>query len=188
MRKTLLVLILAAFAARTGFLAAQEKLTPGNLPDFLARYDTNFVPLEAAFTELVNENLPLRDEEGQPLGRRPIEDRRQALFDLQRTAQQLAANPQDLVLVATLAIRTETLSDDLFDLSQISYDNDREQLAKRLSDLQITMDHNKDLLADYLLSLAARKQERLQQLEKANTELQRKLQEYEKKTRPGELP
>ena len=58
-------------------LFPQQKLTADNLPDFLARYDTNFGPLDAIFKDLTNENLPLTDETGQPLARRPIADRLQ---------------------------------------------------------------------------------------------------------------
>jgi hypothetical protein len=155
-------------------LQAQQKLTATNLPDFLARYDTNFGPLDAAFNDLKNGNLRLTDEAGQPLARRPLEDRLLEASNLRQTARQLAAKPEDLVLATTLVIRTESLADDLFDLSQMAYDNDREELGNRLNDLQITMDDNKKLLADYLLALAAEKQNRLQQLEQEVDELQRK--------------
>jgi len=89
----------------------------------------------------------------------------------------LANKPEDLVLATTLVIRTEGLADDLFDLSQMAYDNDREELGNRLNALQITMEDNKELLADYLLALAAEKQNRLQQLEREVDELHRKLKE-----------
>jgi hypothetical protein len=154
---------------------AQQKLDATNLSDFLAKYDTNFGPLEAVYKELTNEDLPLRDEAGQPLARRPIEDRLAALTTLRQTARQFAAKPEDLVLATTIVIQTESLADDLFDLSQVAYDNDREELGNRLSTLEITMEQNKQLLADYLLSLAAQKQDRLQQLEKEVDELHRKL-------------
>jgi hypothetical protein len=178
--RRLLPLALLALVLLPLNLSAQEKLTPSNLPNFLAGYDTNFGLLDAVYSEMADENLPLRDEAGQPLGRRPIEDRRQVLSDLQQAAHQLSASPQDLVLLAALVFKTENLADDLFDLSQIAYDNDREELGKRLSDLQTTMDHNKELLSAYLLNLAADKQARISQLEKDKAELERKLQEAEK--------
>jgi hypothetical protein len=158
-------------------LLPQQKLTATNLPDFLARYGTNFGPLEAVFKDLTNEDLPLTDETGQPLARRPLADRLQSLANLRQTARQLAAKPEDLVLTTTLVIRTESLADDLFDLSQVAYDNDREELGNRLNTLQITMEDNKGLLADYLLALAAEKQNRLQQLEKEVDDLHQKLKE-----------
>jgi hypothetical protein len=181
MRNYGILLIVALCMPSMSAYCAEEKLTASTLPDFLTRYDTNFAALDAAYSELANEQLPLRDEQGQPVGRRPIEDRRQALADLRQTARQLAANPQDLVLTATLVLHTENLADDLFDLSQIAFDNDLEDLGKRLSDLQITMDHNKDLLAAYLLALAQEKEARLHQLEKENAELEQKLKEASKK-------
>jgi len=67
----------------------------------------------------------------------------------------------------------------------VAYDNDREELGNRLSTLEITMEQNKQLLADYLLTLAAEKQERLQELEKEVDELHRKLKEGTKQTTPG---
>jgi len=175
MKSPPILLCLFSVAIFPTSLLPQQKLTATNLPDFLARYDTNFGPLDAVFKDLTNENLPLTDETGQPLARRPLADRLQSLTNLRQTARQLAAKPEDLVLATTLAIRTESLADDLFDLSQVAYDNDREELGNRLNNLQITMEDNKGLLADYLLALAADKQNRLQELEKEVDELQQKL-------------
>ncbi|MGD0128921.1 MAG: hypothetical protein ABSF46_26515 [Terriglobia bacterium] len=161
-------------------LLSQQKLTSTTLPDFLARYDTNFGPLEAVFKDLTNEDLPLTDETGQPLARRPLTDRLQSLTSLRQTARDLAEKPDDLVLATTVVIRTETLADDLFDLSQVAYDNDREELGNRLNNLQVTMEDNKGLLADYLLALAADKESQLQKLEKEVDDLHQKLKEGEK--------
>lgn len=185
MQTAFLPIVLGVLALFPGTLSAEEQLTPANLPGFLARYDANFRPLDAVYDELVNEKLPLRDEEGQPLGRRPIEDRRRALSNLREAARELAAHPQDLVLTAKLVFGTENLADDLFDLSQIAYDNDREELGKRLSDLQITMDRNKESLANYLLDLAAEKQDRIEQLEKEKTLLEHQLKSARKQAKPG---
>jgi len=184
MKKALILFFMVSVAISPATLLPQQKLTATNLPDFLARYDTNFGPLEVVFKDLTNENLPLTDEAGQPLARRPFADRLLALANLRQTARQFAANPEDLVLACTLVIRTEILADDLFDLSQVAYDNDREELGNRLSTLQTTMEENKELLADYLLALAAEKQNRLQQLEKEVDELHQKLKEGTKPTGP----
>ena len=181
MRNCLVIFALVVCTLLPVSLAAQESLTPANLPDFIAAYDKNFEPIETLYSELINEQLPLRDEQGQPLGRRPLEDRRQALSDLREVADQFARSPQDLVLSARLVLRTESLADDLFDLSQIAYDNDREELARRLADLQTTMDHDREALASYLLDLAGQNQERLKELEKENAELQAKLKTVERK-------
>ncbi len=175
MKSRPILLCLFSVAIFPASLLPQQKLTATNLPDFLARYDTNFGPLDAVFKDLTNENLPLTDETGQPLARRPLADRQQSLTRLRQTALQLATKPEDLVLATTLVIHTESLADDLFDLSQVAYDNDREELGNRLNNLQITMEDNKALLADYLLALAEDKQNRLQQLEKEVDDLQQKL-------------
>jgi hypothetical protein len=180
MRRALIPLFMFSAMILPTTLVPQQKLTATNLPDFLARFDTNFGPLQEVFKDLTNEDLPLTDEAGQPLARRPLADRLATLTNLRQTARQLAAKPEDLVLAATLVFRTESLADDLFDLSQVAYDNDREELGNRLSNLQITMEDNKELLADYLLVLAAEKQTRLQQLEKEVDELHQKLKEAAK--------
>jgi hypothetical protein len=185
MKRALILLFMASVAIFPATLLPQQKLTATNLPDFLARYDTNFGPLEAVFNDLMNESLPLTDEAGQPLARRPLADRLQAVSNLRHTARELASKPEDLVLATTLVIRTGSLADDLFDLSQMAYDNDREELGKRLSTLQITMEENQELLADYLLALAAEKENRLQELEKEVDELQRKLKEGMKQAGPA---
>lgn len=185
MKRVLIPLVMASIGFFPATLLPQQKLTATNLPDFLARYDTNFGPLEAAFKDLESENLPLLDDEGQPVTRRSLEDRLLALGDLRRTARRLAAQPEDLVLAATVVIRTETLSDDLFDISQVAFDNDREELGNRLNALQITMGENEGLLADYLLALAAQKQEKLRQLEREVEALHQKLKEGAKPAEAG---
>jgi len=177
MKSALILFFIGSIAIFPTTLLPQQKLTATNLPEFLARYDTNFGPLEAAFKDLTNENLPLTYDAGQPLARRPLADRLLEVRDLRQTAHQLALKPEDLVLAATLVIRTESLADDLFDLSQVAFDNDREEIGSRLNTLQTTMEENKELLADYLLALAAKKQNRLQQLEKEVDELHRKLKQ-----------
>ncbi len=181
MQHALISLAVAACTLLPTGLAAKEKLTPESLPEFLIAYDRNIDPIETLYGELIESQLPLRDEQGQPLGRRPLEDRRQRLSDLREAARQLRRAPQDLVLTAKLALGTESLADDLFDLSQIAYDNGREEQGRRLADLQVAMDQNKEALASYLLDLAGQMQERIQELEKENAELQAKLKAAEKK-------
>lgn len=176
MRQALLVFFLLGSSCWPARLGAQgQSLTTSGLPEFLTRYETSLEPIDAAYAALAEENLPLRDESGQALGRRPIDNRRQAIADLRQTVRQLAASPQDLVLTTKLFFQTEATADDLFDLSQIAYDNDREELGKRLSDLTAIMDHHNNLIESYALSLAAEKQERIRELEKENRELQQKL-------------
>ena len=97
MKRPPLLLCLITVAIFPTSALPQQKLTSTNLPDFLARYDTNFGPLEAVFKDLTYENLPLTDETGQPLARRPLADRLQSLANLRQTARQLSAKPDDLV-------------------------------------------------------------------------------------------
>ena len=169
-----------------------QKLTASGLPQFLADFEKGLAPLDSAFDDLENAKLSLLDEGGHPLGRRNIQDRRKTLSDLRDTAKQLEASPQDLVLTMTLFDRTERLADDLYDLSQIAFDNDQEELGTRLADLLTSFDRNQDLIESYALTLAAEKEERLRALEKENQELQQKLKEAEaaqaSKAKPAAQP
>jgi hypothetical protein len=178
MRKFLLVLFLTALWCNAAQAGAQDKLPAAfDLAEFLARYESGLKPLERLYVELANENLPLRDEAGLPLARRHTEDRRQALSELLRTVHELALAPQDLFWATKLFSQSEALTDDLFDLSQVAYDNNREELGKQLSELVRVMDHHNALIESYALRVVAEKQERLRQLEKENQELRQKLQE-----------
>jgi hypothetical protein len=169
----LLLLVGVAFAPAAG--AQDETLTEAGLPDFLSRYEQTISSVDKTYEDLASENLPLRDDAGQPLGRRHIENRRQTVVDLRQTIHQLSYKPEDLVLTATLLVQTEALADDLFDLSQIAYDNDREELGKRLSDLATAVSHDSDLIQSYMLKLAAEKQEQIKELEKKNQKLEQQL-------------
>jgi len=175
MRKALLLLAFLVWILSPARLPAQEALTGANLPGFLERFDLNFSFVEEAYRDLANEKLPLRDTQGQPLSRRPIEERSRLISGLRQTSREAAGNPQGLVVVAKLVLQTAELASDLFDLAQIAYDNDREDLGARLAVAQTTMEQNKALLASYLLSLAAEKEERLRKLEKENADLQLRL-------------
>ena len=157
-------------------------MTASNLPAFLAHYENNLKPVEAAYSDLENENLPLRDESGQPLVHRPIENRRQALAEVRSTLDHVRSEPQNLSFIITLFFQTESLTDDLFDLSQIAYDNDREELAKRFADLMAPLDEQRDILEAYALSLAREKEQRLERLERENRDLQLKLKQAMKKS------
>lgn len=178
MRRVLLLLVVLAPLASGGVLRAQQ---PGparaDLQEFLARHRDAMRPLERMYDELADEKLPLKDERGQPLTRRNIEDRRRSLRESISTIDGLASAPQDLVLAARLFLQTETLTDDLFDLSQAAYDSDREELGNRLYDLETVVERHNNWIESYLLSLASERQERLRELEKENEELKRKLAE-----------
>ena len=173
----ILLFALAATAFLPSLSAQTDTLTASNLAEFLARYEESLNPVNQAFADLESEKLALRDESGQPLGRHHIEDCRQVVVSLRQVIRQLTTHPEDLVSTITLFIQTEALADDLFDLSQISYDNDREELGKRFSDLQIAFDHKEDLIQKHALQLATTKQDRLKQLEVENHDLQQKLKD-----------
>lgn len=173
MRRRFLFLFLLMHFSWT--LRAQDAgAPPSDLPEFLARYEDSLNVLEQAYDELAVESLPLRNEWGQPLARRRIDDRRQALEELRKTIRQLRVNTQDLVLTTRLLIQSETLVDDLFDLSQTAYDSNSEELGKRLSGLMQTADHHNGIVESYALSLAGRQQARLRELGEENRTLRQK--------------
>src|SRR2546427_11893420 len=114
MRVPLLLISAATVSLAATPQPQPEKLTPATFPEFLSRYEASLRPVDEAYAELENENLPLRDEMGKPLvGRRRVIDRRQRLEQLLKTLHQLEANPSDLFLTTTLLLPTEALADDL---------------------------------------------------------------------------
>jgi hypothetical protein len=169
MRKCLFVFLLVALGWNALWAKAQDKGPAAfDLSEFLKRHESSLKQLDQLYGELANENLPMRDEAGQPLTRRPIEDRRQALNELVTTLHQLAANPQDMVSATKLLVQSEALADDLFDLSQVAHDNNREELGRQLADHLRLMDRHSALIESYALDLAAEKETRLRELEKQN--------------------
>jgi hypothetical protein len=181
MRKALVLLAALAGLAGGPLLRAQQPVpSSADLEEFLARHRDALRPLQRIFDELAEEDLPLEDERGQPLTRRNLQDRRKSLRDLTATIDGLALAPQDLVLATQLFVQTEALTDDLFDLSQAAYDNDREELARRLYDLETVLNRHNSWIESYLLSLASERQARLRELEKENEELKKKLRERAK--------
>ena len=157
--------------------AARGPFTASSLAQFLGQYNKGLDPIDRAFEQLETANLPLLDESGHPLERRTITDRRKAVADVRDTVRRLASSPQDLVAALTLFSRGEKLMDDLYDLSQIAYDNDEEELGKRFTALLTEADRNHELIESYVFSLAAEKEERLRRLEERNQELEKKLRE-----------
>lgn len=176
MKRAMLLLPVFLLCLSTQSGAEQMNLTAASLPEFLANYEKRLAPLDAVYEDLENENLPLMDESGQPQGHRPLENRRRALAELRQTLQQLGAEPKNLVLVSGLFVQSESLTDDLYDLSQIAYDNDREELGKRLADLVTRLDAERDLIESYTLSLAAEKEAHIRELERENQNLRQELE------------
>lgn len=185
MRKFLFAFLLMALGCNASWAEAQNQGPAGfDLSEFLRRHESSLKQLGQLYGELTNENLPMRDETGQPLARRPIEDRQQALNDLIATVHQLAADHQDLVSATKLLVQSEALADDLFDLVQAAYDNNREELGQQLADLLRAMDRHNALIESYALNLATEKETRLRELEKENQELRLKLREATEPVKP----
>jgi polyhydroxyalkanoate synthesis regulator phasin len=168
--------------------AQDERLTASTLPRLLNGYQQTLQLVDATFTEILNEKMPLLDESGKPVGRRNIEDRHKQVAELRDTAKQLAEAPQDLVLVLKLSDGTEKLADEVYDSSQIAFNNDLEELGERLSRLLPTVDHDQDALAAYALSLAGETQKRIAELEREVQDLQQKLKEAAEKPKTTQSP
>jgi ABC-type phosphate transport system auxiliary subunit len=188
MRKSLLLLVAVFLTLAPARGAQEETLTAEGMPEFAARYQKMLEPLDAVYEDLENENLALMDESGKPMGHRPLEDRRQALTELRQTLEELPAEPRGLTLVTTLFIQSESLTDDLYDLSQVAYDNDREELAKQLSDLATNLDAERGRIESYTLSLATEKEERIKQLEVDNANLRQELKRAPKQRGSNSAP
>lgn len=181
-------LTVAAITFISPALCAQQEaqqLSAAGMQAFLTSYQKALDPVDAAYEDMENYKLPLLDENGQPLGRHHLSDSRKEIAGLRETVRQLEAKPQDLVLTTHLFIQTEALVDDLFDLSQIAYDNDREELGKRLADFEVTMDQRRTQIEAYVLSLAAEKQKRLDELEKQNRGLERRIESDARSPKSG---
>jgi hypothetical protein len=143
-----------------------EKLTASNLPEFLVRFRRDMKQANLDLGHLSDAKLPLLDESGHALGRRRIKDRRQTLTDVWSTLKDFERRPHNLVVTMTLSDQTEELADEVYDLSQIAYDNDREELAMQFIDLLKNLNDDADLLQDYALDLAAQKERELRRLRK----------------------
>jgi hypothetical protein len=181
---TMFPMLLFFVAANARANTAHAPLTSSDLPQFLANYEQSLAPIDAAYAGLMNQPWPMRDDAGRRVGRREIKDRQKIVADLRNTAKELAASPEDLVLALTLLDRTEKLGDDLYDLSQIAYDNDLEEPAMRLTEFLATLNDNQDLIEGYVFSLARDKEGQLRQLHREIQEMRQKLQGTEK---PGLL-
>jgi hypothetical protein len=168
---------LLLFVAANAGAKTDPALTRSNLPQFLAGYEQSLEPIDAAYADLMDQPGPMRNNSGKRVGRREIKDRRKIVAELRETAKKLAASPDDLVLALTLFDQTEKLADDLYDLSQLAYDNDLEEPATRLTEFLVTVDHDQDLIERYVFNLAEEEQKQLLQLQRENQEIRQKVQE-----------
>jgi hypothetical protein len=184
MRKFLFAFLLVSLGWNASWAEAQNQGQAAfDVSEFLKRHESSLRHLGQLYAELTNETLPMRDETGQALARRPLEDRQQALNDLVSIVHELGANPQDMVAATKLLVQSEALADDLYDLIQAAYDNNREELAGRLARLLRVMDHHNALIESYALTLATEKETRLRELEEQNQELRLKLREATEPTK-----
>ena len=165
---------LLLFVAANAGAKTAPALTRSELPQFLASYEQSLGPIDAAYADLMDKPWPIRDDSGKRVGRREIKDRRKIVADLRKTAKELAARPDDLVLAVTLFDQTEKLGDNRYDLSQIAYDNDLEEPATRLTELLATVNYNQDLIEGYVFNLARDKEKQLRQLREEKQETRQK--------------
>ncbi|MGH9405619.1 MAG: hypothetical protein ACRD3D_07285 [Terriglobia bacterium] len=165
LRTLLLLLVVGVLGARAAAGTDMDKLTSSNLPDFEKTFTGDLDKVDAAFAQLSTAKLPLFDEAGHPSGRRKIKDRRQTVTDLRKTLADFEKSPRGLVVAMTLSDQTEELADEVYDVAQIAYDNDQEELAMQLSSLLGEVNGDAALLQAYALDLAAGKERRLLRLE-----------------------
>jgi hypothetical protein len=160
--------LLVACGGSVGFGTGAEiqNLTASNLPEFLVRFRRDLKQANLDLSHLSDAKLPLLDEAGHPLGRRRITDRRQTLIDLRKTLDDLERDPKNLVVAMTLSDQTEELADEIYDLAQIAYDNDREELAMEFTDLLKALNDDTELVQAYALKLAAEKEHELRRLQR----------------------
>jgi len=169
--------LLAALVVPAGICAQDQKPPGREAPAFVAKLDEVLNTADEACADMANNHLPLRDEQGRPLGPRALEGFRPSVEDVRHLNQQLAASPADLVLATDLFLETGGLADALFDFSQTAYDNDREELGRRLVEISAALERQQQEIKTYDLDLAAKLQQRVRKLEEENQNLQRKLDE-----------
>lgn len=163
-----IILCTAGPASQTG--AAQtgiDKLTPSNLPSFLKTFHDDVEQVNEAFEHLSHTSKPMFDAKEETLGRRKIKDRQQTVADLKNTLDDFERRPDNLVVTMTLSAQTEELADELYDLTEIAYDNDQEETALDLTRLLGDFNNDAGLIQAYALNLASQKEERLRKLEKS---------------------
>lgn len=167
-KATMLVLVTVLCAAASGFGAQADidKLTPSNLPAFLKTFTSDVDQVNDAFEAMSKTKPPMLDAKGQTLGRRRIKDRQQIVVDLKKTLQDFKSRPENLVVTMTLSAQTEELADEIYDLTELAYDNDQEETAMQLTRLLGDFNDDASLIQAYALGIASQKEQRLSQLEK----------------------
>jgi hypothetical protein len=170
-------LLLAILAVPAGILAQDQKAPAREAPAFAAGLEEALNTAEEACTEMANNHLPLRDEQGRPVSPRTLEGLHPSAEQVRLLSQKLAATPSDFILATDLFLQTGELADTLFDFSQTAYDNDREDLGRRLVDVSAALERHQQAIKTYTLGLATKLQQRVRKLEEENQNLQRRLDE-----------
>jgi hypothetical protein len=183
-----LLVLLAAMSVPAGIYAQDQKQPGRESPAFVVRLEEALKTADEACTDMANNHLPLRDEQGRPLGPRSLEGFRPSVESVRRLSQQFAASPADFVLATDLFLQTGELAGALFDFSQTAYDNDREELGRRLVEISAALERQQQEIKTYDLDLAAKLQQRVRKLEEENQILQRKLDEALAKSKEKSHP
>lgn len=175
--KTAITLLLIVPLAAAGLFARGpqgpqgkiDNLTLSNLPSFLKTFNADVNQVNEVFEHLARASMPMFDAKGQTLGRRKIKDRQQTVVDLKKTLDDFERRPDNLVVTMTLSAQTEELADELYDLTEIAYDNDQEETALDLTRLLGDFNDDAGLIQAYALNLAAEKEGKLSRLEKGGS-------------------
>jgi hypothetical protein len=181
MRTPILLLAAVILVCSPRLSAQEDNPTAKSVTAQVDRYEKTLEPLDSVLDDLESENLPMTSESGEPLGHRPIENRRQALAELRQTIQMLRAQPNDLKGVVTLLVQSEALSDELFDLAQVAFDNDREELGRRISEVVTAIDAEQGSVQALTMALAEEKESRIKKLEAENEALRKQLKQAREK-------
>ena len=96
------LLLLAVMSVPAGLRAQDPKPPAREAPAFVAGLEEALKTADEACTDMANNHLPLRDEQGRPLGPRTLEGFRPSVDDVRHLNQQLAASPADFVLATDL--------------------------------------------------------------------------------------
>lgn len=178
------VLLLGAMMTLAAPLLAQEEdsgWSPEVRREFLMRQLDALEPIERLYEEADTARLPVRDEFGRPLRRRGAEDDRHPVEQLRDALERLQGRPDDLTFATRMLLATDALLDDLTDLSQIAYDDDQEDLGRRLYEMAHVIERHWAEVEAYVLHLAAEKELRLEELERENSLLRETLEKQRAK-------
>ena len=177
MRKSFLLLAAVVLVCSPRLMAQEDNPTAESVLAQVDRYEATLQPLDSLLDDLESENLQINNDSGGPQEHRPIQNRRQALAELRQTIQKLRTQPEDLKSVVMLLVQSEALSDELFDLVQTAYDNDREELGRHISEVVTAIDAQQDSVQALTLALADEKEARIKKLEAENENLRKQLKQ-----------